>query len=68
MDMRTQLDKLTLTYFTTIHKLQGSEYPVAGTPLLMIHFVMLQSNLVYTGITMVDIPVWENVFLRKRQT
>ena len=45
------LDELTLAYATTIHKSQGSEYPVVVIPLLMTHFVMLQRNLVYTGIT-----------------
>ena len=43
--------ELTLAYATTIHKSQGSEYPVVVMPLLMSHYVMLQRNLVYTGIT-----------------
>ena len=47
----TDLDELTLAYATTIHKSQGSEYPVVVIPLLMTHFVMLQRNLIYTGIT-----------------
>lgn len=47
----SELDELTLAYATTIHKAQGSEYPVVVIPLLMTHFVMLQRNLVYTGIT-----------------
>ncbi|MCQ2071606.1 MAG: ATP-dependent RecD-like DNA helicase [Bacteroidaceae bacterium] len=47
----TELDELTLAYATTIHKSQGSEYPIVVIPLLMTHFVMLQRNLVYTGIT-----------------
>ena len=47
----SDLDELTLAYATTIHKSQGSEYPVVVIPLLMTHFVMLQRNLVYTGIT-----------------
>ena len=46
-----ELDELTLAYATTIHKSQGSEYPVVVIPLLMTHFVMLQRNLIYTGIT-----------------
>lgn len=47
----TELDELTLAYATTIHKAQGSEYPVVVMPVLMTHYVMLQRNLVYTGIT-----------------
>jgi len=47
----TELDELTLAYATTIHKSQGSEYPVVVIPLLMTHYVMLQRNLIYTGIT-----------------
>ena len=47
----TELDELTLAYATTIHKAQGSEYPIVVMPILMNHYVMLQRNLVYTGIT-----------------
>ena len=47
----TELDELTLAYATTIHKAQGSEYPVVVMTILMTHFVMLQRNLIYTGIT-----------------
>ena len=47
----SELDELTLAYATTIHKSQGSEYPVVVIPLLMTHYVMLQRNLIYTGIT-----------------
>ena len=47
----TELDELTLAYATTIHKAQGSEYPIVVMPILMTHFVMLQRNLIYTGIT-----------------
>ena len=47
----TELDELTLAYATTIHKAQGSEYPIVVMPVLMNHFVMLQRNLIYTGIT-----------------
>ena len=49
----TELDELTLAYATTIHKSQGSEYPIVVIPVLMTHFVMLQRNLIYTGITRV---------------
>lgn len=47
----SELDELTLAYATTIHKSQGSEYPIVVMPVLMNHFVMLQRNLVYTGVT-----------------
>lgn len=47
----TELDELVHAYATTIHKSQGSEYPIVVMPLLMNHYVMLQRNLLYTGIT-----------------
>lgn len=47
----SELDEVTLAYATTIHKAQGSEYPIVVIPILMTHFVMLQRNLIYTGIT-----------------
>ena len=47
----SELDELMLAYATTIHKAQGSEYPVVVIPILMTHYVMLQRNLIYTGIT-----------------
>ncbi len=47
----TDLDELVHAYATTIHKAQGSEYPIVVMPLLMNHYVMLQRNLLYTGIT-----------------
>jgi exodeoxyribonuclease V alpha subunit len=45
------LDSLTLSYATSIHKSQGSEYPAVVIPLLTSHFVMLSRNLVYTAVT-----------------
>ena len=47
----SELDELVLCYATTIHKSQGSEYPVVVIPLTMQHYVMLKRNLVYTGVT-----------------
>lgn len=47
----SELDELNLAYATTIHKAQGSEFPVVVMPVMMSHFVMLQRNLIYTGIT-----------------
>lgn len=47
----SELDELVHAYATTIHKAQGSEYRIVVMPLLMNHYIMLQRNLVYTGIT-----------------
>lgn len=47
----TELDELVLAYATTIHKAQGSEYPIVVMPVLMTHYIMLQRNLIYTGVT-----------------
>ncbi len=46
-----ELDELTLAYACSIHKSQGSEYPVVVLPLLTTHFVMLSRNLLYTAVT-----------------
>jgi len=46
-----EMDELLLAYATTIHKSQGSEYPCVVMPVHTTHFVMLQRNLIYTGIT-----------------
>lgn len=45
------LNELVLAYATTIHKAQGSEYPAVVIPLHTQHYIMLQRNLLYTGIT-----------------
>ena len=47
----TDLDELVLAYATTIHKSQGSEFPYVIMPVMMSHYVMLQRNLLYTGVT-----------------
>ena len=47
----SEMDELVLSYASTIHKSQGSEYPVVVMPVMMNHWMMLQRNLVYTGIT-----------------
>ncbi len=47
----TELDELALAYAVTIHKSQGSEYPIVVMPFTMSHYVMLQRNLLYTGVT-----------------
>lgn len=40
-----------LTYATTIHKSQGSEYPIVVIPVFYSFFTLLQRNLIYTAIT-----------------
>ncbi len=46
-----ELDAIALAYAITIHKSQGSEFPAVVTPLAMQQYLLLQRNLVYTGIT-----------------
>jgi exodeoxyribonuclease V alpha subunit len=46
-----ELDELTLAYATTVHKAQGAEYPAVILPLHTQHYLLLQRNLLYTGIT-----------------
>ncbi len=47
----SELDELTLSYAITVHKSQGSEYPVVVLPVHTQHFIMLQRNLLYTAVT-----------------
>ncbi|MQY09360.1 ATP-dependent RecD-like DNA helicase [Actinomadura sp. RB68] len=46
-----ELDELTHAYAITIHRSQGSEYPAVVVPLTTSSWMMLQRNLLYTGIT-----------------
>lgn len=46
-----QARELSLAYAITIHKSQGSEFPVVIIPVSMSHYVMLQRNLIYTALT-----------------
>lgn len=47
----SELDELVLSYAVSVHKSQGSEYPVIIMPVLTQHYMLLQRNLLYTGIT-----------------
>ena len=47
----SELDEVVLAYATTIHKAQGAEYPIVVMPIMMSHYMMLQRNLLYTGVT-----------------
>lgn len=46
-----ELDEVSLAYAITIHKSQGSEFPAVILPVSTQHYVMLQRNLLYTGLT-----------------
>jgi exodeoxyribonuclease V alpha subunit len=47
----SEADELVLAYAVSVHKSQGSEFPAIVMPVLTQHYVMLQRNLIYTGIT-----------------
>ncbi len=47
----SELDEIVLAYATTVHKAQGAEYPIVVMPVMMTHYMMLQRNLLYTGVT-----------------
>jgi exodeoxyribonuclease V alpha subunit len=46
-----ELDEIEPAYAISIHKSQGSEFPAVVLPLAMQHFLLLQRNLLYTGVT-----------------
>jgi exodeoxyribonuclease V alpha subunit len=46
-----EVDELTLAYVVSVHKAQGSEFPVVVMPVVTQHYMMLQRNLLYTAIT-----------------
>ena len=47
----SDLDEIVLAYAISVHKSQGSEYPVVILPVTTQHYMLLQRNLIYTGIT-----------------
>ena len=47
----SELDELVLAYAVSVHKSQGSEYPVVIFPILTQHYILLQRNLIYTAVT-----------------
>jgi len=47
----SDLDEVVLAYAVSVHKSQGSEYPVVILPVVTQHYMLLQRNLIYTGIT-----------------
>ena len=46
-----ELDEVVLAYAVSVHKSQGSEYPVVVFPVMVQHYMLLQRNLIYTGVT-----------------
>jgi exodeoxyribonuclease V alpha subunit len=47
----SELDEVVLAYAISVHKSQGSEYPAVVLPIMTQHYLLLQRNLIYTGIT-----------------
>jgi len=47
----SEADQLVLAYAVSVHKAQGSEFPVVVIPLVTAHYLMLQRNLLYTAVT-----------------
>jgi exodeoxyribonuclease V alpha subunit len=47
----SDMDEINLAYAASIHKSQGSEYPVVVIPMAMQHYMLLERNLIYTGVT-----------------
>jgi len=47
----SDLDEVVLAYAISVHKSQGSEYPAVILPITTQHYLLLQRNLLYTGIT-----------------
>ncbi|NDV20152.1 ATP-dependent RecD-like DNA helicase [Pseudodesulfovibrio sp. JC047] len=47
----SELDELGLAYAISVHKSQGSEYPAVVMPIVTQHYMLLQRNLLYTGLT-----------------
>ncbi|MCW3488645.1 SF1B family DNA helicase RecD2 [Dethiobacter alkaliphilus] len=48
---QAELDELSLSYAVSVHKSQGSEYPIVVLPVVTQHYILLQRNLLYTAIT-----------------
>jgi exodeoxyribonuclease V alpha subunit len=47
----SEMDEIMLAYAVSVHKAQGSEYPVVIMPVLIQHYMLLQRNLIYTAVT-----------------
>lgn len=49
--MKSDLTELTHAYCTSIHKAQGSEFPIVLMPIVKQYYRMLQKPILYTGLT-----------------
>jgi exodeoxyribonuclease V alpha subunit len=47
----SEFDEVVLAYAISVHKSQGSEYPAVILPVTTQHFLLLQRNLIYTGMS-----------------
>ena len=47
----SEIDEIVMAYAISAHKSQGNEYPVIVMPILTQHYMLLQRNLLYTGVT-----------------
>lgn len=47
----SDLDQINIAYAISIHKSQGSEFPVVIIPICTKHYMMLRRNLIYTAMT-----------------
>jgi len=47
----SDLDEIVPAYAVSVHKSQGSEYPVVIIPIVTQHYILLQRNLIYTAVT-----------------
>jgi exodeoxyribonuclease V alpha subunit len=70
-----ELDEITTAYAISVHKAQGSEYPAVVMPVLVQHYMLLQRNLLYTGVTrgkklviLVGSPKALNIAVRNNRT
>ncbi len=65
---RKELTELSHAYCTSIHKAQGSEYPIVIMPVVRSYRHMLMKNIVYTGITRAKESLIETLWLVKTMT
>ena len=55
---KAEMEMIEHSYATTIHKSQGSEYPIVIIPWIPMFYKMLKRNILYTGITRAQVQVY----------